>query len=136
MEYLILLSPTTGHLVMVRNLLNSQERTNSTTYKLLNGKAENAVKVIKRLINKSVTDQKDPYLALLDLRNTSSQDIGYSAGQRIFGRRKKLYYLYQKTCLSHGMLTRSKNSSIIERGEKGTITTKEPKNCHRYKKEM
>lgn len=68
---------------MVRNLLNSQERTNSTTYKLLNGKAENAVKVIKRLINKS------PYLALLDLRNTFSQDIGYSAGQRIFGRRTK-----------------------------------------------
>lgn len=74
---------------MVRNLLNSQERTNSTTYKLLNGKAENAVKVIKRLINKSVTDQKDPYLALLDLRNTPSQDIGYSAVQRIFGRRTK-----------------------------------------------
>lgn len=54
-----------------------------------NGKAENAVKVIKRLINKSVADQKDPYLALLDLRNTPSQDIGYSAVQRIFGRRTK-----------------------------------------------
>lgn len=47
------------------------------------------VKVIKRLINKSVADQKDPYLALLDLRNTPSQDIGYSAVQRIFGRRTK-----------------------------------------------
>lgn len=73
---------------MVRNLLNSKERTNSTTYKLLNGKAENAVKVIKRLINKSVTDQKDPYLALLDLRNTSSQDIGYSAGQGLWEENK------------------------------------------------
>ncbi|XP_062577795.1 uncharacterized protein K02A2.6-like [Saccostrea cucullata] len=63
--------------------------TSSPNYAQSNGKAENAVKIIKRLINKSVADQKDPYLALLDLRNTPSQDIGYSAVQRIFGRRTK-----------------------------------------------
>nr|XP_034334879.1 uncharacterized protein K02A2.6-like [Crassostrea gigas] len=63
--------------------------TSLPNYAQSNGKAENAVKVIKRLINKSVADQKDPYLALLDLRNTPSQDIGYSAVQRIFGRRTK-----------------------------------------------
>lgn len=97
-----------------------------------NGKAENAVKVIKRLINKSVADQKDPYLAFLDLRNILDilQYRGFLGGEQ------KLYYLYQKTCLSHGMLTRSKNNSIIERGKKRTITTKEPKNCQRYKKEI
>lgn len=63
--------------------------TSSPNYAQSNGKAENAVKVIKRLINNSVADQKDPNVALLDLRNTPSQDIGYSAVQRIFGRRTK-----------------------------------------------
>jgi hypothetical protein len=38
---------------------------------------------------KSVADQRDPYLALLDLRNTPNEDIGFSAVQRIFGRRTK-----------------------------------------------
>nr|XP_022296799.1 uncharacterized protein K02A2.6-like [Crassostrea virginica] len=63
--------------------------TSSPNYAQSNGKAENAVKIVKRLIMKSVADHRDPYLALLDLRNTPSQDIGYSPAQRIFGRRTK-----------------------------------------------
>lgn len=55
-----------------------------------NGKVENVVKVIKCLINKSVVDQKDLYLVLLDFRNIFSQDIGYFVVQRIFGRRIKI----------------------------------------------
>lgn len=34
-------------------------------------------------------DGKDPFLALLDLRNTPTQGINYSPAQRIFGRRTK-----------------------------------------------
>ena len=52
-------------------------------------KRKTAVKIVKRLIMKSVADHRDPYLALLDLRNTPSQDIGYSVAKRIFGRRTK-----------------------------------------------
>lgn len=110
--------------------------TSSPNYAQSNGKAENAVKVIKRLINKSVADQKDPYLALLDLRNTPSQDIGYSAIQRIFGRRTKTLLPVSEDMLKPRYADKVKNSSIIKRGEKRTITTKEPKNYHRYKKDM
>ena len=52
-------------------------------------KPKTAVKIVKRLIMKSVADHRDPYLALLELRNTPSQDIGYSIAKRIFGRRTK-----------------------------------------------
>ncbi|XP_062574516.1 uncharacterized protein K02A2.6-like [Saccostrea cucullata] len=63
--------------------------TSSPRYAQSNGKAENSVKIAKRLIHKCVMDGKDPFLALLDLRNTPTQGIGYSPAQRIFGRRTK-----------------------------------------------
>ena len=63
--------------------------TSSPHYPQSNGKAESSVKIIKRLMDKCAADRKDPFLALLDLRNTPNQDIGYSPVQRIFGRRTK-----------------------------------------------
>ncbi|XP_061190283.1 uncharacterized protein K02A2.6-like [Saccostrea echinata] len=63
--------------------------TSSPRYAQSNGKAENSVKIAKRLIHKYAMDGKDPILALLDLRNTPTQGIGYSHAQRIFDRRTK-----------------------------------------------
>ncbi|KAK3107377.1 hypothetical protein FSP39_013142 [Pinctada imbricata] len=63
--------------------------TSSPRYAQSNGKAEISVKIAKRLIHKCAMDGKDPYLALLDLRNTPTQGIGYSPAQRMFGRRTK-----------------------------------------------
>ena len=49
--------------------------------------AESAVKMAKQLIRKAVDSGRDPQLAILDYRNTPSQDVGSSPAQRMFGRR-------------------------------------------------
>lgn len=50
-----------------------------------NGKAESAVKIIKRLMKRSA----DPYLALLEWRNTPTIGMGSSPAQRLLSRRTR-----------------------------------------------
>ena len=52
-------------------------------------KAEAAVKVVKQLIRKAVESNSDPYLALLDHRNTPSEKCQSSPAQRLFNRRTR-----------------------------------------------
>ena len=52
-----------------------------------NGKAEAGVKIAKRLLCKSIAAKEDPYLALLNHRNTPSEGIGISPAQRLMNRR-------------------------------------------------
>ena len=61
--------------------------TSSPRYPQSNGKAENAVKTIKRLFTKCKDSGQSEYLALLDWRNTPSEGIGTSPTQRFLGRR-------------------------------------------------
>ncbi|KAI8480674.1 hypothetical protein Bbelb_415670 [Branchiostoma belcheri] len=68
---------------------NFKHQTSSPGYPQSNGKVENAVKTTKRLLEKARLAQSDPYLALLDFRNTPSQEIGSSPAQRLFSRRTK-----------------------------------------------
>ena len=51
-----------------------------------NGKAESAVKEAKKLLKKCTEDKTDPYLALLEHRNTPSSIIDISPNMRLFGR--------------------------------------------------
>ena len=53
-----------------------EHMTSSPRYLQSNGKTENAVKIVKTLMRKCVLDKKDPFLALLDWRNTPSETIG------------------------------------------------------------
>ena len=48
----------------------------SPLYPKSNGKAESSVKVAKNLFKKALKDGKDPRLALLDQRNTSTEGLG------------------------------------------------------------
>ena len=66
-----------------------QHITSSLNYPQSNGKAENAVKTVKSIMSKAVESGTDPYLALLDFRNTPTEGIGTSPAQRLFGRRTK-----------------------------------------------
>ena len=50
-----------------------------------NGKAESAVKIAKRLLKMC----PDPYLALLEWRNTPTSGMGSSPNQRLFSRRTR-----------------------------------------------
>ena len=52
-----------------------------------NGQAESAVKIIKNLMIKSAKSGDDPYIALLNLRNTPNEGMSSSPVQRLMGRR-------------------------------------------------
>ncbi|XP_022800929.1 uncharacterized protein K02A2.6-like [Stylophora pistillata] len=59
----------------------------SPYYSRVNGKAESAVKISKEILKKS--RKEDPYLALLEYRNTPQQGHNYSPAQRLMSRRLK-----------------------------------------------
>ena len=63
--------------------------TSSPTYPQSNGKAENTVKTAQRIMLKALEAGSDPYLGLLDFRNTPTEGLGTSPAQRLFGRRTK-----------------------------------------------
>lgn len=54
-----------------------------------NGKAESAVKIAKNLFKKALKDNQDPWLALLDYRNTQTAGMQSSPVQRLMSRRTK-----------------------------------------------
>jgi len=58
-----------------------------------NGRAENAVKTVKRLFTKCREDGTSEFQALLDWRNTPTEGIGTSPAQRLMGRRCKTLLL-------------------------------------------
>ena len=61
--------------------------TSSPRYAQSNGKAENAVKTVKRLFTKCRESGQSEFRALLDWRNTPTEGVGTSPAQRFFGRR-------------------------------------------------
>jgi len=54
-----------------------------------NGKAESGVKTVKRILKKSIRAGTDPYLAILDYRNTPTQGMMTSPAQRLMSQRTK-----------------------------------------------
>ena len=64
-----------------------EHMTSSSHYTQSNGKAENAVKIVKTLM--CVLDKKDLLLALLDRRNTQSETIALPAEEGLFGRKTR-----------------------------------------------
>jgi len=54
-----------------------------------NGAAEAAVKSVKKLMRKCIAAHEDPYLGLLNLRNTPVEGINLSPTQLMFGRQTK-----------------------------------------------
>lgn len=63
--------------------------TSSPGYSRSNGKAESAVKTAKRVLRKARESNSDPYMALLDVRNTPSQDTETSPAQKLMNRRMR-----------------------------------------------
>ncbi|CAI5678464.1 unnamed protein product [Oreochromis niloticus] len=66
-----------------------QHHTSSPGYPQSNGKAESAGKTAKRLMKKAKLAGQDPYLALLDHRNTPTQGLTTSPAQRLLSRRTR-----------------------------------------------
>ena len=66
-----------------------EHKTSSPHYPRSNGMAESAVKTAKKLLVKAVESGRDPYLAILDYRNTPMQYSGFSPAQGSLGRRTR-----------------------------------------------
>ena len=75
--------------------------TSSPHYPRSNGKAESAVKMAKRLLVKAVESGKDPYLAILDYRNTPMQESDFSPAQGCLGRRTRTLLPMLSSMLKH-----------------------------------
>ena len=73
--------------------------TSSPHYPQSNGRAENAVKTIKRLFKKCKETGQSEYQALLDWRNTPTESLGSSPAQRFFGRRCRTLLSMTETLL-------------------------------------
>ena len=65
---------------------NIKHETSSPTHASSNGLSEVYVKIAKRILQKSKDDNRDPYLPLLEYRNTPLK-CGYSPAQLLMGRR-------------------------------------------------
>ena len=64
-------------------------QTSSPGHQRANGKAESAVKAAKLMFTKSRVSKIDPYIALLETRNTPTQHVGTSPAQRFLNRRTR-----------------------------------------------
>ncbi|XP_020917563.1 uncharacterized protein K02A2.6 [Exaiptasia diaphana] len=71
------------------DIYNIEHVTSSPTYAQSNGKAENSVKTAKNIMQKALDAQADPYLALLDFRNTPTEGYSTSPAQRMLNRRTR-----------------------------------------------
>lgn len=60
--------------------------TSSPHYARSDGKIEKAVNTAKRILKKAKFNHKDPYLALLDWRNTPTEGLDSSPVQKLMGR--------------------------------------------------
>ncbi|XP_015779356.1 PREDICTED: uncharacterized protein K02A2.6-like, partial [Acropora digitifera] len=72
--------------------------TSSPYHSRSNGKSESAfkifvLKVVKNLFKKAIADKKDPWLALLDYRNTPTEGIKSSPCHRLMSRRTRTLVL-------------------------------------------
>ena len=63
-----------------------EHHTSSPHYPQSNGKAEKAVQTVKKLLQKSLSEQTDFQLALLDFRNAPTNDTVGSPAQCLMGR--------------------------------------------------
>lgn len=89
--------------------------TSSPGYPQSNGKSEQAVKTTKSLMKRAKSSHKDPYLALLDFRNTPSQSMDSSPIQRLMNRRTKTLLPTKASLLKPEL----QSSSIVKKQFKG-----------------
>ena len=73
--------------------------TTSPYFPQSNGKAKNAVKIIKRMFKKCREEKISEQMALLNFNNIPSEGINLSPSQRLFGRRCKTMLPITKTML-------------------------------------
>ncbi|VDI25347.1 Hypothetical predicted protein [Mytilus galloprovincialis] len=90
-----------------------QHKTSSPGHAQSNGKVENAVKTAKRLMRKAKKSNSDPYIALLNFRNTPQQVTKYSPVQQMINRRTRTL-LPMKSALFESKIPENVRSNIMD----------------------
>ena len=80
---------TSSHFETFSQTYQFKHHQSSPYYPQSNGRAEKAVQTAKSIIKKAIDDKADPYLALLEYRNTPICDRLGSPSQRLMGRRTR-----------------------------------------------
>ena len=68
---------------------NFSHETSSPGNSKSNGAAEASVKIAKTLMKKCIVSKEDPYIGLLNIRNTPQEGMTSSPVQRLMGRRTR-----------------------------------------------
>ena len=89
--------------------------TSSPHHHKSNGKAGSAVKVTKSLFKKAFRDEKDPWLALLEYRNTPVETTGSSPAQRLMSQRTKTLIPTAPTLLQLRVVEGVEDKIILKR---------------------
>ncbi|XP_060080411.1 uncharacterized protein K02A2.6-like [Ylistrum balloti] len=87
-----------------------EHRTSSPMFPQSNGMAEKAVQTVKKLLKKAKQDGRDPYLALLDHRNTPRDSNLGSPAQRLMSRRTKTLLPTSETLLKPELVVNVKEN--------------------------
>ena len=77
-----------------------QHVTSSPRFPQSNGLVERTVQIAKKLLKKASEDNKDPYLAILELRSTPIPGVGLSPTQLLMGRRTRSTIPFKNTLLN------------------------------------
>ena len=107
-----------GHFAAFCKKWDIEHVTSSPTYAQSNGKAESAVKIIKRMFQKCKDTGESEFIALLDYRNTPTEGIGKSPAQRLMGRRCKTLLPTTTALLQPRFSTEDDYREVIARKEK------------------
>lgn len=97
-----------------------------------NGKVESAVKAAKRLLKKCKKAKSDPYMALLELRNTPTQGLGTSPAQRLHSRRTRTLLPTSNSLL----VPRGADILNRERSQMKHLQKKQTDNYNRHAKDL
>ncbi|XP_046477016.2 uncharacterized protein [Neodiprion pinetum] len=104
-----------------------EHTTSSPTYPRSNGLVERFVQTVKKMVKKAKEDRKDPYLALLELRNKPISNCIESPNRLMFNRNNK-----DKTCKPGLVIHKSDKLRAYEvMKESGTILTRNRKYLNR-----
>ena len=80
---------------------NFQHITSSPHHHKSNGKAESAVKIVKRIIKRAWRHNEDQWAALLEWRNSITPNMNSSSAQRLMSRRTRSLSHQQSTILQY-----------------------------------
>lgn len=89
--------------------------TSSPRYAQSNGLAERTVQTVKNLLKKAKKANTDPYLAIMEFRNTPIEEVGMSPSQLLMGRRTRTQLPVREEALNPSYNSAQVKSSLKQR---------------------